>query len=95
VSKTLQEIGAADIRTILVLNKIDVYLRQHPDANLEEMKGYYRQMGFAHVLFVSATTQQNITELKRTLFEEVKSRHIQIFPNYFKDGFEFSPWPQG
>src|SRR5882757_6153857 len=38
VSKTLQEIGAADITTILVLNKVDVYMKEHPDANLDEMK---------------------------------------------------------
>ena len=30
VTKTLQEIGAANIKTILVLNKIDLYLRAKP-----------------------------------------------------------------
>jgi GTPase len=94
VSKTLQEIGAANITTILVLNKIDLHLKQNPDADLEEMKGYYRQMGYEHVIFVSATTNQNITELKKLIFEKVKEKHVQIFPNFFKDGFEFSPWPQ-
>ncbi len=93
VSKTLQEIGAADITTILVLNKIDLYLRQNPGADLEEKKGYYRQMGFDNVIFVSATTNENITGLKKMIFEKVKEKHIQIYPNFFKDGFEFSPWP--
>src|SRR6186713_333875 len=36
VTATLQEIGAANIPTILVLNKIDLFLKQNPDANLEE-----------------------------------------------------------
>lgn len=94
VSKTLQEIGAANIATILVLNKIDLYLKQNPDADLEEMKGYYRQMGYEHVIFVSATANQNITDLKKLIFEKVKEKHVQIFPNFFKDGYEFSPWPQ-
>lgn len=93
VSKTLQEIGAADITTILVLNKIDLYLQQNPGADLEEKKGYYRQMGFDNVIFVSATTNENITGLKKMIFEKVKEKHIQIYPNFFKDGFEFSPWP--
>lgn len=94
VSKTLQELGAANINTILVLNKIDLILRQNPEADLREMKGYYRQMGYEHVIFVSATANQNITELKRMIFEEVKRKHIQLYPNFFKDGYEFSPWPQ-
>jgi len=95
VTKTLQEIGAANRTTILILNKVDLYLATNPDANLQEMLGYYRQTGFAHVLFVSATSNQNITELKRTIFEEVKQKHVKIYPNYFQEGYAFSPWPQG
>jgi len=93
VTKTLQEIDAANIPTILVLNKIDLFLKQHPDTSLEEMKGYYRQMGFEKVVFVSATTNQNINDLKRIIFEEVKRKHLMIYPNFFKDGYEFAPWP--
>jgi GTP-binding protein HflX len=93
VSKTLQEIGAGNIPTILVLNKIDLFIKEHPDANLEEMRGYYRQMGFENVVFVSATTNKNITDLKRLIFEEVKRKHLMIYPNFFKDGYDFAPWP--
>jgi len=94
VSKTLHEIGAAEIKTILVLNKVDLYRQQNPEVNLEEMKGYYRQMGYEDVIFVSATKNENITELKRLIFEEVKKKHLLIFPNFLKDGYVFSPWPQ-
>ena len=94
VSKTLLEIGAANIPTILVLNKIDLYRQKNPDANLDEMKGYYRQMGYENTIFVSATSNENITELKRLIFEEVKTKHLMIFPNFLKDGYVFSPWPQ-
>jgi len=93
VSKTLQEIGAANIPTVLVLNKIDLFREKHPDANLEEMRGYYRQQGYEEVVFVSATGNENITALKELIFRKVKERHLQIFPNFLKDGYEFSPWP--
>ncbi len=93
VTNTLKEIGAVDIPTILVLNKIDLYKKQNPDANLEEMKGYYKDHGFNHIIFVSATTNENIVGLKQTLYEEVKKKHVQIFPNFLKSGFDFSPWP--
>jgi GTP-binding protein HflX len=82
VTKTLSEIGASDIPTILVLNKIDSFRQQHPDANFEEMKGYYREKGFADVVFISATAKENLDGLKRLLFERVKAKHLEIYPNY-------------
>jgi GTP-binding protein HflX len=94
VSKTLEEIGAANIPTLLILNKIDLYRQQGHDINLEEMKGYYRQMGFEYVIFVSATTNENIIGLKQLIFEEVKRKHLLLYPNFLKEGgYEFSPWP--
>lgn len=92
VSSTLKEIGAGSIPTILVLNKVDLYLREHPEANLEEMKGYYRQFGFEHVVFISAITLENMDELKRMVFEAVKAKHLAIYPNFLKDGYSFAPW---
>lgn len=95
VTKTLEEIGAANIPTILILNKIDLYRQQGRDINVEEMKGYYRQMGFQHIIFVSATTNENIISLKQLIFEEVKQKHLQLYPNFLKEGgYEFSPWPK-
>ena len=93
VTTTLKEIGAANIPTILVLNKIDLYKKQNPDANLDEMRGYYKDHGFEHIIFVSATTNENIVGLKQTLYEEVKKKHVQIFPNFLKSDYDFSPWP--
>lgn len=93
VSKTLQEIGALDIPTILVLNKVDLLMKSRPDANLDEMKGYYRHMGYEHVIFVSATSGYHVLELKKLIFEEVKKKHLQIFPNFLRDGYVFAPWP--
>jgi GTP-binding protein HflX len=93
VSHTLKEIGAGEIPTLLILNKIDLYKEQHPEANLEEMRGYYRELGFEHIIFVSAAKQENIVPLKQFIFERVKEKHVKIFPNFLKSDYNFSPWP--
>ncbi len=82
VNKTLAEIGAGNIPTILVLNKIDLLEKPEEPVNLEELKGYYRQIGFQNIVFISAALKENIHELKRVLFEEVKKKHLMIYPNY-------------
>ena len=92
VTRTLAEIGAADIPTILVLNKVDLFKQLHPDANLEEMKGYYREHGFRNIVFLSATTKENIDVFKKVLYEEVKKKHVSIFPNYLQDGTTAQEW---
>lgn len=92
VTRTLAEIGAADIPTILVLNKVDLFKQLHPDANLEEMKGYYREHGFRNIVFISATTKENIDVFKKILYEEVKKKHMSIFPNYLQDGSTAEEW---
>lgn len=93
VTKTLAEIGAGNIPTILVLNKIDLLQQQEENVDLEEKKGYYRQHGYDHVVFVSATSKANIGELKQLLYEEVKKFHMTIYPNFvannsYTDSFE-------
>lgn len=92
VKKTLGEIGIGNVPTILVLNKADMLTasREEP-LKLEEMKRYYRQHGFKQIVFVSATRGDGIPELKATMFEEIRKKHIQIYPNYVKDGLDFSP----
>ncbi len=85
VTRTLSEIGATDIPTILVLNKVDLFKQQDPEANLEEMKGYYREHGFEHIVFLSATTRENVDVFKKVLYEEVKRKHLTIFPNYLQE----------
>jgi GTP-binding protein HflX len=92
VNHTLTDIDAGNKPTILVLNKVDAMRKLHPDADLNEMKGYYRQHGFEKVLFVSATTGEGITELKQLLYEEVKKIYLTIYPNYLKDGYLVEPF---
>ncbi len=82
VKNTLAELGAGDLTTILVLNKIDLLEKKEEPVNFDEMKGYYREHGFEHVVFISAENKENIQELRRLLFEEVKKKHLRIYPNF-------------
>lgn len=92
VTKTLSEIGAANIPAILVLNKVDIYKSQHEDANLEEMKGYYREHGFENIVFVSAVTKENMDGFKNVLYEQVKKKHLTLYPNYLQQDNPSIEW---
>jgi GTP-binding protein HflX len=92
VTKTLADIGAANIPTILVLNKVDIYKSEHEDASLEEMKGYYREHGFENIVFISATTKENMDEFKKVLYEQVKKKHMTLYPNYLQQNGESVEW---
>lgn len=93
VSNTLAELGAGNIPTILVLNKIDQLKAKETEEepiNLEAMQAYYRQQGYEHVVFVSAVTGENIQELKAVMLGQIKKRHLQIYPNYMKTGYDYT-----
>ena len=79
VTKTLSEIGAGNIPVVLVLNKIDL-LPEQPD--FEKVKSHYRQMGFDCMVFISATSRQNIAELRQVMYDAVKTEHLKIYPNH-------------
>jgi GTPase len=89
VNKTLAEIGAGNIPSILVLNKIDLLSQNDEAFDPETVKGYYREQGFEHVVFISATAKENILEFKKVLYEEVRKRHLMIYPNYLATD---QPW---
>ncbi|MGE0771515.1 MAG: GTPase HflX [Cyclobacteriaceae bacterium] len=91
VTLTLNEIGAGTIPTILVLNKVDLLQKENPDINIDEMKGYYRELGFENLVFISAAEGENLEVLKKLLFEEVKKKHLKIYPNFLHNGYEFLP----
>lgn len=82
VKNTLAELGAGDITTILVLNKIDLLEKKEEPVHFDELKGYYREHGFDKVVFISAEKKDNVKELRKMLFEEVKKKHLTIYPNY-------------
>lgn len=91
VSRTLNEIKAGDKPTIFIFNKIDAftYVEKHEDdlspktksnISLEEWESSWMAKNNTPSLFVSALKKQNIEELKKTLYEEVKKIHITRFP---------------
>lgn len=82
VKHTLVDIGAGDIPTILVLNKIDLLKGEDGPVDLNALQGYYRQHGFEHVVFISATNKENIAQFRNMIFEMVKKKHATIYPNF-------------
>lgn len=82
VKNTLVEIGAGHIPTVLVLNKIDKLQSEEGSLNLDALRGYYHEHGFEKVVFVSATKKENLDGLRQMIFDEVKKKHLTIFPNY-------------
>lgn len=90
VSKTLGEIGAGNIPTILVLNKMDLVQGLEDSATWESIKGRYREQGYPNAVFVSATTRKNLDELRRVIFDAVKEKHMKIYPNYVSPSWEQS-----
>jgi GTP-binding protein HflX len=86
VKNTLVDIGAGNIPTLLVLNKIDKLQNEDGPVDLDALQGYYRQHGFQHVVFISATKKENIQSLRQMIFDEVKKKHAAIYPNYVGSG---------
>lgn len=91
VNKTLNEINAGDKPMIYVFNKIDAFTyvekqeddlspRVKSNISLEEWEASWMGKHNTPSLFVSALQKQNIEELKKTLYEEVKKIHIKRFP---------------
>jgi GTP-binding protein HflX len=88
VTNTLADIGAAEIPTVLVLNKIDlVKPTEGEPLDMEAMKGYYREKGFEHVIFISAHQRKNIDTLKEMIYQEVMKKHITIYPNFLPQSY--------
>ena len=91
VNRTLNEINAGDKPTIYVFNKIDAFtfVQKHEDdltprtksnVTLEEWESSWMAKNNTPSLFVSALKKQNIEDLKKTLYEEVKKIHMTRFP---------------
>ncbi|WP_421763229.1 GTPase HflX [Ekhidna sp.] len=72
VDETLSEIGANDITTIKVFNKID----KNEEPVSKNGKGLSAQ--------ISAKTGRGVPEIKELLFTEVKKVHMRIYPNYMQ-----------
>lgn len=91
VSQTLQDIGAAEIPTIMVFNKIDAhtYVRKEEDdltpmtrenMSLEMVKNTWMKDLHNTCVFISAWQKTNTDELKRVLYDKVKEIHVKRYP---------------
>lgn len=103
VNQILTEIECTDKPTILVFNKIDAFSytpkaedeeAQTDEVSLEEWKRTWMAKSGAPTIFISATERENMKELRKMIYEEVKKIHITRFPyndflfEYFEDQTE-------
>jgi GTPase len=101
VQNILQEIKSLDKPTVLVFNKIDnfSYLKKDEDDltpftnnnySLEDWKKTWMAKSQYPTLFISAQTKENLEELRKLLYDEVKKIHTHRFPynNFLFEYFE-------
>lgn len=91
VRQTLMEIEAKDKPTILLFNKIDAYTHVQKEEDdltpstrenisLDDLKKTWMAKGDLPSLFISATKKENVDELRKRIYEEVKRIHIKRYP---------------
>ncbi len=91
VEQTLEEIGASQIKTIKVYNKIDAIKRDEEDEdhiNLNGNKFDFEGSKFSDkqlTAFISALDKDHILEVREFLFKEVVKVHRTIYPNFILD----------
>lgn len=95
VNQTLTDIGAENKPMVLVFNKVDIYEPESEEGldkhlateedlkkNLARLKASYLKGQNEHVVFISATEKENMTELREVLISLISERHFQIYPNW-------------
>lgn len=92
VDETLRDLRSSDKPTIIVFNKIDTFSYVYKDEydlsplqkenySLNDLKKTWMANDKNHpVVFISARTKENIEELRKLLYEEVKKIHIKRYP---------------
>ncbi len=91
VNEILADIDSKDKPTVMVFNKIDnfSYVPQQEDDlsdktfenySLEDWKRTWMAKTEHPTLFISATERENLEELRKAVYEEVKTIHTQRFP---------------
>ena len=92
VNETLKEIGSNNKPVIIVFNKIDAFTYNVKDEDdltpakkenysLDDLEKSWMATDKHHkTVFISAKTKENIEELRKMLYEEVKKIHITRYP---------------
>ena len=96
VDQTLADIGASEIRTIKVYNKIDAV--KLPESETEEVieevidapsaaerifsgeKFNKKDLSFR----MSSLNKSDVNQFRKVLYEEVKNKHLKIYPHYLE-----------
>ena len=90
VQTTLQEIGVANVPTILVFNKVDQLqseeATQETNTGSQELQPTWNSQKHRSAVYISAVQQKNIATLKKAILQEVYLQHMKIYPNYLKKG---------
>ena len=89
VTRTLKDLQATDIDTIMVFNKMDVYRDRYFDDLLEEeikdqllkeLKEKLTEALDGNVIFISAKSGEGIPELRKLLQSEVADLYLRRYP---------------
>ena len=92
VNETLKELGSNSKPIILVFNKIDAFkynIKEEDDLtpanrenySLDDLEKSWMALDKHHrTIFISARTRENLEELRKLLYEEVKSIHVKRYP---------------
>jgi GTP-binding protein HflX len=89
VQKTLSDLEAHDIPTIMVFNKMDLYRKRYLDDLLteeeekdieNEFKQHLSSQFEGECIFISATQKENLSRLREVLEEKIKSLYEKRYP---------------
>ena len=92
VNETLSDLGSANKPAIIIFNKIDAFTYVARDGDdltpvmkknysLSDLKKTWMANDNTHpTVFISAKTKENLNELRKILYEEVKKIHIKRYP---------------
>jgi len=104
VNETLAELKSSDKPSILIFNKIDAFSYterdkhdltpvQRENYSLSDLKKTWMANDKNHpTVFISATRKENVEELRKLLYEEVKKIHVTRYP-YNNFLFDDPPTP--
>jgi GTP-binding protein HflX len=92
VNNTLKDLGVSEKPLIIVFNKIDAFsytAKDHDDLtpvsrdniSLADLKKTWMSSDKNHsTVFISAKTKENVEELRKLLYDEVKKIHVKKYP---------------
>jgi len=91
VERTIAEIGASDIPSLIVFNKIDNYSftpkeeddlipKKRENISLEELKQTWMAKSNDEAIFISALNKTHFSELREFLYKRIKELHVKRYP---------------